>query len=266
MDSVTSKESGTNAGGIQTIYLTMCKNFLPYNLTRLPNRFGHMTQMEINRHIEPLWTYIDYGCSNNFRLFVCSTFLPKYDLQTRKSSSPCKEMCQKARQRCKPAFKQTNSKWPRSLKCNKLPRQRGGETCIEPVTESRGQLQHTYCARNLVPQCKGLPYAFVSLPNSFLQINLFEISIELANYEKLIATGCSRHLTFLLCGTYLPFCVHRESSPYTMPCQELCDSVKADCKDSYSRTYPGLPWPSKLQCNRYPLEDSDKPCAMPGSL
>lgn len=35
--------------GVQEIMLPMCRGFLPYNVTRLPNSFGHMTQVEVYR-------------------------------------------------------------------------------------------------------------------------------------------------------------------------------------------------------------------------
>lgn len=37
--------------GVEEIMLPMCRNFLPYGLTKLPNRFGHVTQVEVYRYI-----------------------------------------------------------------------------------------------------------------------------------------------------------------------------------------------------------------------
>jgi hypothetical protein len=33
----------------EEIILPMCRNFLPYNWTKLPNQFGHDTQVEVYR-------------------------------------------------------------------------------------------------------------------------------------------------------------------------------------------------------------------------
>lgn len=35
--------------GVEEIMLPMCRNFLPYELTKLPNGFGHVTQVEVYR-------------------------------------------------------------------------------------------------------------------------------------------------------------------------------------------------------------------------
>ena len=35
--------------GVQEIILPMCRGFLDYNQTKLPNQFGHSTQVEIYR-------------------------------------------------------------------------------------------------------------------------------------------------------------------------------------------------------------------------
>ena len=37
--------------GVQEIILPMCRHFLPYNHTRLPNSFGHRTQREVYRSV-----------------------------------------------------------------------------------------------------------------------------------------------------------------------------------------------------------------------
>lgn len=249
--------------GVHEIVLPMCRNFLPYNMTKLPNSFGHDTQVEVYRHIEHQWAYMDYGCSRNFRLFVCSLYLPKYDPGTQTNVGPCKETCNQARKKCKKTMKQQGSRWPRHYKCNKLPSTRSPRQCLPPVRETNEELEHTYCVQNTIPMCVTLN-RLGSLPNFFLQRSLSEIRTEMTFYENLVSSGCHAHLKFFLCGTYLPFCVpHR--TPFANPCRELCEEVVRDCSSHYDFIYRGLPWPNKLQCHRYANStDSIRYCSMPG--
>jgi len=41
--------TSSEEAGVQDIVVPMCKNFLPYTKTKLPNRFGHSTQVEVYR-------------------------------------------------------------------------------------------------------------------------------------------------------------------------------------------------------------------------
>ena len=68
------------------------------------------------RHVEHQWAYMDYGCSTNFRLFVCSMYLPKYDPETGDTVGPCKETCNRAKSRCKSVMRDTRSRWPNNWK------------------------------------------------------------------------------------------------------------------------------------------------------
>ena len=59
---------------------------------------------------------MDYGCSNNFRVYVCSLYLPRYDPVTQTTAGPCRETCNRARSRCRRMMKQSGSRWPRNFK------------------------------------------------------------------------------------------------------------------------------------------------------
>ncbi|KAL4216345.1 hypothetical protein ACF0H5_024072 [Mactra antiquata] len=249
--------------GVQEIMLPMCRNFLPYNMTKLPNQFGHLTQVEVYRHIEHQWAYMDYGCSNNFRLFVCALYLPKYEAENKPTIGPCKETCNRARSRCKGPMKQTKSRWPKKFKCGKLPSRKGKEECLRPIRENKRQNAHVYCSENDIPVCRKFN-TFGSLPNFFMQRNIREITTEMRFYDNLIASGCNEHLAFFLCGTYMPFCVHN-ITPFSNPCRELCEQVKTDCSSHFAYIYRGLPWPNKLQCHRYVNStNTQRHCSMPG--
>ncbi|KAK3578390.1 hypothetical protein CHS0354_025483 [Potamilus streckersoni] len=261
-----SDSSSTVGDGPQEVIVPMCQNLITYNMTKLPNSFGHNTQVEVYRVLEPLWSFIDYGCSNNFRQLVCGTYLPEYRHDPPRVLPPCKKTCVKAKKLCGRILKQLGTKWPKQLKCRGLPTQR--DTCIDVIPEpSPNQTKHTYCDKIPLPMCQNIAFRTGSLPNMFFQRSLEEIMTEMQFYEPLVLSGCSPNLVFLLCGTYMPFCIKNEN-PFTLPCQELCKSVKADCELDFQLLYRGLPWPNKLQCQRYPKKTNDSPwsCVMPTDL
>jgi len=51
MTSVVVRTQTVSEDGVQEILLPMCKNFLPYNTTKLPNSHGHATQVEVYRYV-----------------------------------------------------------------------------------------------------------------------------------------------------------------------------------------------------------------------
>ncbi|WAR14739.1 FZD1-like protein [Mya arenaria] len=199
---------------------------------------------------------MDYGCSVNFRQFVCSLYLPRYDVQDGAVTGPCKEMCNHAKR-----------------KCNRLTsiRRNRDANCFGPWREPRvrrNQNQmHMYCSPITLDQCQDLHYVLGSLPNRYLQRNISEIQVELNYYNPLIATSCHANLRLFLCGTFNPFCVHNEN-PFTTPCREFCEEVEGSCADSFALLYGGLPWPNKLQCHRFPAAESGESahCFMPNDL
>ena len=105
------------------------------------------------------------------------------------------------------------------------------------------------------------------------QNNLDEIGVEMQQYTSMIESGCSTRLPFLLCGAFMPFCINGPSQdqPYVVPCREVCQQVRHDCRRQFHDAWGGLPWPSKLHCHRYPSHTSNYlqednttvPCAMP---
>lgn len=105
------------------------------------------------------------------------------------------------------------------------------------------------------------------------QNDLDEIGVEIQQYTSMVESGCSTRLSFLLCGAFMPFCIHGPSQdqPYVVPCREVCQQVQHDCRRQFHDAWGGLPWPSKLHCHRYPshtsnyLQDDNTtvPCSMP---
>ncbi|XP_041355646.1 atrial natriuretic peptide-converting enzyme-like [Gigantopelta aegis] len=245
----------------QKIQVPMCRGMIGYGFTNLPNKYGHRTQLQVYRALEYLWSFMDIGCSSNFRLFVCSLYLPKCTRRTLQQL-PCKETCTRAKNGCEDRMEELQSSWPSHFNCSSLLPRRS-KKCIGPKPNGRSCQQHVICRRNQIPICQGLTFSRGSLPNMFLQCSTREITTELRQFEGLIQSNCSSHLRFFLCGIYMPYCIRAEN-PFAMPCRELCEGIRRDCEATYSRLHGRLPWPSKFQCHRYPDSTNHQyMCVMP---
>jgi hypothetical protein len=221
-----------------------------------------------SRSLERIWSFMDMGCSENFRLLACGYYLPKCSGDSTEVQLPCKGTCNRAKRRCAREMKRLGSKWPREFKCNRLKLGRTRQ-CIKPVAEiAPGSIpRHSYCIENTMPMCQNMLFNAGSLPNMFLQRTQGEIQAEMEQYRPLVETGCSADLAFFLCGTYMPYCVRSIQNPYALPCRELCESVKRDCEVDYRRLYGNLPWSLKFQCHRFPEStDSRQTCVVPTDL
>ncbi|GAB1603874.1 protein mom-5-like [Argonauta hians] len=246
------------------IKLPMCSNLIPYSVTQLIHKKegSVMTQGQLSSLLEPLWAYMDTECSPQFREMACGHYLPKCHPNTGQPMRPCRSVCRAAKKGCNRIFSAHNINWPNEFKCSNFPTKNcvgpSNLTHITPVEETG-----TRCILNTIPMCANLTpntnkkkYVLGVLPNMFLQNSPERIFKEMNNYKDLIATNCSRHLAFFVCGVYLPFCTDNQGADgFRVPCREVCEEVYNSCKDVLTRI-SGVDWPSKFQCHRYPSKES----------
>ncbi|XP_067653914.1 uncharacterized protein [Haliotis asinina] len=255
----------TNSTECELIQVPMCRGMIGYSHTRLPNQFGHTTQLQVYRALEYMWPFMDIGCSVDFRTTACGYHLPKCTPGESELQLPCKETCNRAR-RCNVRMRQLQSQWPSEFKCRTLTSHRQGR-CVPP--KQRGESchqRHLTCERNPIPLCQNLTFSQGSLPNMFLQCKVEEIEAEMQQFQDLLRTNCSPHLRFFMCGIYMPYCVRAET-PFALPCREICEDVRQSCERVYRRLTGGLPWPSKFQCHRYPQSTNvHQVCASPSDV
>lgn len=240
-------------GECEPLMAPMCRGQVPYNMTRLPNQFGHQTQSQATRALEAYWPYMDINCSKNFRILACAIFLPKCLGEGIPSQLPCKATCRVAKSKCQYVFNDYRVSWPTRLKCIRLPT----TECVGPVVDPvlPAGLEHTRCERNLLPICQNLTMNTGFLPNMFLQKTQQQIGEEMDQFRDLFDSHCSEHLPFFMCGIYMPFCVNAEV-PFSLPCSEVCEEVEQRCTPVLQRIYRLL-WPSKFECQRYPSAASN---------
>nr|AQT19764.1 hypothetical protein Smed-fzd-4-3 [Schmidtea mediterranea] len=100
-----------------------------------------------------------------------------------------------------------------------------------------------------IGQCQNKFYNFTSLS----QDQEAEVQIPIETYRSLLSNGCSKHLNFLLCSVYVPFCDY-DTGIQLEPCRKVCEKVQFDCEPILKLV--NLSWPEKLNCSRFPLESS----------
>lgn len=248
------ERQGGNDAQCETIEVPMCKGLVGYTRTKLPNRFNHTTQLQIYRVLEHMWTRIDRGCSQNFRLLACSFYLPKCAGGRRPAQEPCAATCTHTKRVCEARLHQDHYTWPEQLDCDVLPK----KNCLRKIPDKTCDQNHTLCAPLDLPLCQslGLRYSTGMSPNMFGQCHRAEVSAEMEQFRPLVASGCSPRLGLFLCAAYMPFCAGPEAA-MAQPCRELCLEVRDACSGPYRTLSGGLPWPNKFQCHRYP-ESTDR--------
>uniref|UniRef100_A0A0K0F6J8 Frizzled-4 n=1 Tax=Strongyloides venezuelensis TaxID=75913 RepID=A0A0K0F6J8_STRVS len=97
-----------------------------------------------------------------------------------------------------------------------------------------------------------LPYKITRYPNLAGDENEKDAINSIASYNMLVDTGCSQQLKFFLCSTYFPMCTDKVPIPIG-PCRVVCEEVYQKC-EPVLRDF-SLPWPSVLNCTKYPLEN-----------
>ncbi|XP_052894068.1 frizzled-4 [Anopheles moucheti] len=117
------------------------------------------------------------------------------------------------------------------------------------------------CEPIRIELCRGIGYNETSLPNIVGHELQSDANFTLQTFFPLIQFGCSKQLKFFLCATYVPMCTPKVSMPIG-PCRSLCNTVKSRCHPILQGF--GFPWPSALDCNRFPEENNHEHMCMQG--
>ncbi|XP_053672339.1 frizzled-4 [Anopheles nili] len=117
------------------------------------------------------------------------------------------------------------------------------------------------CEPIRIELCQGIGYNETSLPNIVGHELQSDANFTLQTFFPLIKFGCSNQLIFFLCATYVPMCTPKVSMPIG-PCRSLCNTVKNRCHPILQGF--GFPWPSVLDCNRFPAENNHENMCMEG--
>jgi frizzled protein 4 len=127
---------------------------------------------------------------------------------------------------------------------------------VESSTDS-----HRTCEPIRIEMCRGLGYNVTGMPNMVGHELQQDAELQLQTFTPLIQYGCSSQLRFFLCAVYTPMCT--DKVPVSIgPCRPLCENVKARCQPVLQEF--GFPWPSALNCSKFPSENNHMHMCMEG--
>ncbi|XP_015121889.1 frizzled-4 [Diachasma alloeum] len=107
-------------GACEPIRIEMCRG-LGYNVTTMPNLVGHEIQGDADFTLQTFSPLIQYGCSAQLHLFLCSVYAPMCTEKVSSPIGPCRGLCEQVRARCYPVLQGFGFPWPAALNCSKFP-------------------------------------------------------------------------------------------------------------------------------------------------
>ncbi|CAG2164779.1 unnamed protein product [Oppiella nova] len=117
------------------------------------------------------------------------------------------------------------------------------------------------CEPIRIDMCRGLGYNVTGMPNMVGHELQQDAELQLQTFTPLIQYGCSSQLRFFLCAVYTPMCT--DKVPISIgPCRPLCENVRHRCEPVLQEF--GFPWPSALNCSKFPLENNHQHMCMEG--
>lgn len=117
------------------------------------------------------------------------------------------------------------------------------------------------CEPIRIELCRGIGYNETSMPNLVGHELQTDADFTLQTFSPLIQYGCSAQLHFFLCAAYVPMCTPKVPVPIG-PCRGLCETVRARCHPVLQGF--GFPWPTALECNRFPADNNHEHMCMEG--
>lgn len=117
------------------------------------------------------------------------------------------------------------------------------------------------CEPIRIELCRGIGYNETSMPNMVGHELQTDADFTLQTFSPLIQYGCSSQLHFFLCAAYVPMCTPKVPVPIG-PCRGLCETIRARCLPVLQGF--GFPWPSALDCSRFPEENNHENMCMEG--
>nr|CAB3247746.1 frizzled-10-B-like [Phallusia mammillata] len=107
-----------------------CKGF-NYNLTIMPNTFGHESQTEASARFMEFDLLLQTKCSPHLRFFLCTLHFPLCAAQVSVGIPACRAMCEEVRDQCSHVMLAVDKEW--SIDCSRLPYKSDTDRlCMQP--------------------------------------------------------------------------------------------------------------------------------------
>ena len=97
--------------------------------------------------------------------------------------------------------------------------------------------------------CNNIGYTKMRLPNLLEHDTIQEASQQAGSWVPLTRVKCAEDSQLFLCSLFAPVCLERP----IYPCRSLCQKVKSGCENTMKAH--GYPWPSMLDCDKFPLDN-----------
>ncbi|XP_035894039.1 frizzled isoform X2 [Anopheles stephensi] len=114
-------------GRCEPITIPFCAG-IPYNSTKMPNRFGHTRQEEAALDVHQYVPLVKIDCSPDLKFFLCVLYAPICTFLA-EPLPPCRCLCESARA-CETIMKTFDFAWPENLECSQFPENIEGNLCV----------------------------------------------------------------------------------------------------------------------------------------
>ncbi|XP_053610907.1 frizzled-4 [Plodia interpunctella] len=115
----------------EPIKVAMCKN-IGYNQTGMPNLARHSLQADADVTLQTFSPLVQYGCSPQLDLFLCTVYVPMCTDKVALPIGPCRGLCETVYARCYPVLQGFGFQWPAELDCSLFPAENNHEhMCME---------------------------------------------------------------------------------------------------------------------------------------
>lgn len=140
----------------EPIRVDICSG-LGYNLTGMPNLAGNDLQQEAEYIVKSYSPLIQYGCSSQLRLFLCSVYIPMCTEKVLNPIGPCRSLCESVKSKCYPVLQGFGFIWPEGLNCSLFPVKNNHEhMCMEgPKNMDRTTSRPVKAVRKTIETCVG---------------------------------------------------------------------------------------------------------------
>ena len=121
----------------------ICRSNNNYNLTAMPNMFGHQTQTEASGFLYHFMPLLRENCYQYMSQLICSIFLPICVPGHNLPIPPCRSFCEAAKHGCEPVLQRNSLTWNDVMHCDRFPESNPeNNVCLMPLPPRQGTVTH----------------------------------------------------------------------------------------------------------------------------